>query len=521
MNKKTEAALRLSGRIDSENAQKVEEELRANAGEGESLVLDAADLSYISSAGLRVLLRLKKEHSDLSVINVSSEVYEILDMTGFTELMTVSKAYRRVSIDGCVEIGRGANGSVFRIGRDTVVKVYNDPEALDEIRQEREKAKLALVLGLPTAISYDVVKVGESYGSVFELLNARSFSNILANEPGKFDWCVKEYASLLNKIHSVTLPEGKLPPIKKKVLRWAEQTKTVLPHEEGEKLIRLINEVPDCDHMIHGDYHTKNIMLQNDEVLLIDMDTLSVGDPIFELGQIFNSFIGFHEVYHDGIKQFQGFDFETAERFFKASLSAYLGTSCRAKLREVTDKARILGYTRLISRLIRRGLLETERGRIEAELWKSEICELLRATDTLTFSKDELTVTADRKNLTEVLGFISDRTAPLYASDRAMMQLSVAAEEIFVNICDYAYAPEKGAAKVRISADCEARTVVMAFEDGGTPYDPLARRDPDVTLPASERTPGGLGIFLTKKLTDGLDYEYRDGKNILTVLKKM
>ncbi|MCR5809003.1 MAG: ATP-binding protein [Clostridiales bacterium] len=516
-------AIPLTGRIDSNNAQAAEAFIRASIGENADaeLTLDAAGLEYISSAGLRVLLRLKKEHPALSVINVSSEIYEILDMTGFTELLTVEKAYRTISIEGCEQIGRGANGAVYRMDDDNVVKVYNDPEALDDIKSEREKAKLALVLGLPTAISYEVVKVGESYGSVFELLNARSFSSILANQPDKFGWCAAEFTSLLKKIHSVVVPEGKLPRIKDTALLWAEQTKPLLPAEEGEKLVELIHSLPDDPHMIHGDYHTKNIMLQNDEVLLIDMDTLSVGDPIFELAQIFNSFIGFHELYPEGIKAFQGFDIETGKRFFGEFMKEYLDTECETKLNEVVDKARIIGYSRLISRLVRHKELDSERGRAESAHWLSELAELLRGAKTLKFSPNELIIPAERRCLPEVLLFIDERIGKMAPSDKARMQLAVAAEEIFVNISDYAYAPGHGTAKVVIFADCENKTVTVSFEDEGAPFDPLKKEDPDVGLPLSERTPGGLGIFLTKKLTDEVGYEFRDGKNILTFLKKL
>ncbi|MBR0085199.1 MAG: hypothetical protein IJL97_01480, partial [Lachnospiraceae bacterium] len=71
----------------------------------------------------------------------------------FTEMMTVEKAYRVVSVEGCEEIGRGANGTIYRIDRDNVVKVYNNADALEDIQHEREVAKLALILGIPTAIS--------------------------------------------------------------------------------------------------------------------------------------------------------------------------------------------------------------------------------------------------------------------------------------------------------------------------------------------------------------------------------
>ncbi|MBQ5354472.1 MAG: anti-sigma factor antagonist, partial [Clostridia bacterium] len=224
------AVVRLAGRIDSNNAAKVEEEIFCQLEGKDScpLELDASDLNYISSAGLRVLLRLRKTHPDMTLTGVSSEVYEILEMTGFTEMMKVEKAYRVVSIEGCEEIGRGANGTIYRIDRDNVVKVYNNADALADIQHEREVAKLALILGIPTAISYDVVKVGESYGSVFELLNARSLSKILATEPEKMDWCVNEFVTMLKKIHSTVVPEGKLPDMKETVSpRSGAQASTV------------------------------------------------------------------------------------------------------------------------------------------------------------------------------------------------------------------------------------------------------------------------------------------------------
>ena len=205
-------AIELKGRIDSSNAVQVEQRIQEQIKKENPahLVLDAYGLEYISSAGLRILLHIRRSHPDLCIVNVCPEVYEILEMTGFTEMMTVEKAYREVSVEGCEEIGRGANGKLYRIGLDTVVKVYKNADALEDIRHEREMAKMALILGIPTAISYDVVKVGNSYGSVFELLNARSFAKILAREPEKLDWCVQEFVNMLKKIHGTRVPAGKL-----------------------------------------------------------------------------------------------------------------------------------------------------------------------------------------------------------------------------------------------------------------------------------------------------------------------
>ena len=529
--KTNEKTIRLYGRIDSGNAAEAEADILNQLGYDRdiALILDAKDLQYISSAGLRVILRLKKAYSDLSIINVSSDIYEILDMTGFTEMMNVVKAYRVVSIEGCEEIGRGANGTIYRIDHDNVVKVYNNADALDEIQHEREVAKLALILGIPTAISYDVVKVGDSYGSVFELLNARSFSKILAAEPDKLDWCVSEYVKMLKRIHQTEVPKGKLPHIKETVLKWASFVKDYLPDDLGEKLCSMVEAVPDDDHMIHGDYHTKNLELQGDEVLLINMDTLATGNPIFELGSIYNAFVGFGEYDHSVIKRFQGFDFEIGQAFWKKFMKEYLGTDNEAVVNEVMDKARIIGYTRMIRRSIRRKGLEDEAKRAEIELWKKELTDLLNKYDDLHFDREntaeaalnELDIEATEENLNRVLEFVTSKLEKIDCPMKAEMQIEVAVEEIFVNIASYAYHPDKGNATVRVEVFDDPVTVAITFIDHGMPYDPLEREDPDITLKAEDRPVGGLGIFMVKQTMDEVTYEYKEGKNILRLKKKI
>lgn len=518
-----EFRIALEGRIDSNNAAQTEKDIlqRLDGQKTKNIILDAEKLDYISSAGLRVILRIRKAYPGLKIINTNSEVYEILDMTGFTQMMPVEKAYRIVSIEGCEEIGRGANGTIYRIDQDNVVKVYNNADALADIQHEREVAKLALILGIPTAISYDVVKVGGSYGSVYEFLNARSFSKIIATEPDKLDWCVQEYVSMLKKIHGTLVPEGKLPDIRLTVLKWAEFMKDYLPKEAGDRLYALVEAVPHDDHMIHGDYHTKNLELQNDEVLLIDMDTLAVGHPIFELASMYNAFLGFSELDHEVIKHFQGFDYETSKTFFHNTIAAYLGTANERKINEVIDKARIVGYTRLIRRSVRRGGLDSEKGRQEIELWKSRLLELLETADTLLFEANELEIEAADENIPEMMAFIEEHLESADCPQRAMNQISLAAEEVFTNIAHYAYAPDKGKAVLRIEVSEDPVAVTLTFIDNGKQYDPLARRDPQVDLSAEERAIGGLGIFLVKKTMDDVNYEYKDGRNILSLKKNL
>ena len=377
----------LKGHIDSNNSPEVETRILEILQEepNKPLVLDLSELEYISSAGLRIILRLRKDRDDLKVIEVNPEVYEIFSMTGFTEMMEVEKAYRRISVDGCEVIGKGANGVVYRIDPDTIVKVYSHANALSEIKQERELARKAFVKGIPTAISYDVVRVGDYFGSVFELLNAESFAKILIQEPDRFDEVVKMSADLLLKIHSTTLQPGELPDMKQKALSWAEFSEPYLAPELYKKLHALFEAVPEDCHMLHGDYHVKNVMLQNGEVLLIDMDTLCMGHPIFEFGSIYNAYRGFSLVDHDNIKGFLGIDYETAWKFLWDQMKYYLGTEDEARIQEVIDKAEIVGITRLLRRSIRRGGLENEEGRAAIAFYETELARLLPVTDTLCF----------------------------------------------------------------------------------------------------------------------------------------
>ena len=133
----------------------------------------------------------------------------------------------------------------------------------------------------------------------------------------------------------------------------------------------------------------------------------------------------------------------------------------------------------------------------------------------------ELTVDATLDNLRLVNAFLEEHLEEADCPLKAQMQISVAAEEIYVNIAHYAYAPETGTVTLRLELQEEPPAVTLTFLDSGIPFNPLDRTDPDVSLPAEEREIGGLGIFMTRKSMDDLRYEFRDGQNILTLKKNL
>jgi uncharacterized protein (TIGR02172 family) len=346
----------IEGRVDASNAAEAEEKIFSikNDNPGKHIVLDADLLEYISSAGLRVILRLRKEEPKLAIINVSPDVYEVFDMTGFTDMVTVEKAYQRMSVDGCEFIAKGANGAVYRYDDETIVKTYFAKDALPEIKQERENARRAFVLGINTAIPYGIVRVGDGYGTVTELLNAVSVTKLIRNNPDDMSEAAKYYIDMLKSIHATHVEDGEVPDMKETALDWADFVAAHIPAEQGKKLRALIEAVPKQNTLMHGDYHTNNIMVQNGEPLLIDMDTLCMGHPVFELGSMFNAFVGYSELDHQNMMDFFGYSFESAGKFWNMALKMYLGTDDEAVCQSVAEKAMIIGYTRMLRRAARR-----------------------------------------------------------------------------------------------------------------------------------------------------------------------
>ena len=133
----------------------------------------------------------------------------------------------------------------------------------------------------------------------------------------------------------------------------------------------------------------------------------------------------------------------------------------------------------------------------------------------------ELTIAATVENIETVTNFVDAQLEELDCPMKAEMQINIAIDELFSNIVHYAYHPEVGDATVRVEVVQDPMAVEITFIDGGVPYDPLAKADPDTTLGIEEREAGGLGIFIVKKSMDEITYEYKGGKNILKIRKNI
>lgn len=133
----------------------------------------------------------------------------------------------------------------------------------------------------------------------------------------------------------------------------------------------------------------------------------------------------------------------------------------------------------------------------------------------------ELTIEATTENIVTVTDFVNEQLEAMDCSMKVQMQVDIAIDELFSNIAHYAYNPETGSATVQVEVTEDPLAVVITFIDHGTPYDPLAKEDPNTKLSAEERQIGGLGIYMVKKTMDDVSYEYKDGRNILKIKKNL
>jgi uncharacterized protein (TIGR02172 family) len=207
---------------------------------------------------------------------------EVFQDTGFTSILDIRKAIPEISLEGCELIGEGANGQVYRLTRETVVKLFVEGTPLSVVERERELAQQSLIHGLPTAITYNLVQSNGLYGAEFELVDAESLSHVLRDHPERFDEFARQYVDVYRSFHSTSVGAGEFPSIKDIYHGYIEGCADWYTPEQLDILRAVVDSVPDRDTLIHGDYHANNILVADDELIMIDMGEVSVGHPIFD-----------------------------------------------------------------------------------------------------------------------------------------------------------------------------------------------------------------------------------------------
>lgn len=284
----------ISGSITSQNALDFENVISSYPGDNNGVIIDTKNLSFISSAGLRVILSTKKrcKNKTFKIVNANKSIMDIFRVTGFDEIMDIEPAPRHIDVTGCKIIGRGACGECYRLDDETIIKLYYSKVSKEEINKEKDLAKKAFVMGVPTAISYDIVESEGRIGVVYELLNCKTLVELIREdtENSNLEEYVKMYVNVCKQVHSIDAGEEDIPSFKD-LNRADIPNVTGITDEEREYLYKFLDMVPNRTTCIHGDLNPNNIMVQNGEGCLIDMGEFSTGMNLFDISRIMFSFV--------------------------------------------------------------------------------------------------------------------------------------------------------------------------------------------------------------------------------------
>lgn len=190
---------------------------------------------------------------------------------------------KEMSIDNLDLIAEGGMGKIYRINDEQILKVFNDI-TLEELEKQKRSAVEVLKTMVPTAISFETVKVGDKYGIIYELLNATSVGKELAAHPERVQEIGEKMGLLLKEQHEASTEGRTFEYMNDRVNSWIDRIENKFVKEKDARMLReIIKAIPRGHCLLHCDFHEGNVMIQNGEYVLIDIDEISIGHPLYDL----------------------------------------------------------------------------------------------------------------------------------------------------------------------------------------------------------------------------------------------
>lgn len=281
----------LTGHLDTSKVADVKKYIDGKIADldvSEHLVIECNELEYISSSGLRMFLGIMKKHPNMEVTGVCPDVYNVFEMTGFTRILNVHKALRKIDISGCKLLGEGGNGAVYRINDEEIVKISKHSQGDEALVKESEQVKEAFLMGVPTVISFDTVDSGNGHkGIVMEALDSDSLGTYLTQNPDRMDAVIPKYVELFRQTNAVQTDSSLFRDTKEWLRSLLMLPTRIINDEEAALLSSLLDEVPDSNHFVHFDGHVGNVLMygpQDDRnLMLIDLGDAGTGHPVLEI----------------------------------------------------------------------------------------------------------------------------------------------------------------------------------------------------------------------------------------------
>lgn len=272
----------LKGAIDSFNAKEFEEDLLGFYEQKGELLLDASELEYMSSSGIRALVKLSKMQNGVRIDNVNDAMFSIFYSSGLTEIFEINRQMLELTNDNWEVAGVGASGTVYKINNDTAIKVYAEGTKFEYVNQERELARQAFICGVPTIIPNRNAKVGNQYATIFELVNSSSLGEMLVKNPDRFDELMDDYVKMIKDLHAIEDTKDYFPYLQDLWLKSEHMVREGLSPEDADLVVDIYKNSKKSKNLLHGDIHPGNVMISDGEMVLVDMASMSTGPELLD-----------------------------------------------------------------------------------------------------------------------------------------------------------------------------------------------------------------------------------------------
>lgn len=231
---------------------------------------------------------------------------------------------REISVEGLELIGRGGMSSIYKLNDEQAVKVYAADTTLEEVERNKNISDELAAAGIPVAVYFEIVRAGECYGIIMELIGSYTVAKAVRKDPSSEETYSRKMAELLKKIHSAELPGGRLPAMKDMLFEWIEimERKYHMSKRTGRCMRQLTGTLSDTGRVLHLDFHEGNVMLRGDELVLVDIDEMCTGEPAFDFAGMF-----INHILAAGtpglLERAVGLDAKTTGRMFRQIIRAY------------------------------------------------------------------------------------------------------------------------------------------------------------------------------------------------------
>ncbi|MBP3746693.1 MAG: phosphotransferase [Ruminococcus sp.] len=345
----------LKGSLDSAHSDRIEKSVREICDDniGLPLVFDMYRVDYISTEGIRTLLRFRNsEDEKINVINVSNNLYELFMAGGSGDMFEIRRKPRTLSLKGLKLEASSDSIKLYRVDEYFWLKVNLKKNTIDDIDNENIIARSAFINGIPTEIAYEIVYTEEGCGQLYELSDAHMLAAALYLNPDKISYYTRVFAGFMKDVHCTEMEGADLPDAKRELQYALEKSKKYFSEEDYNMMYDLLATIPDKNTFLYGDFDTEGIMLKYGSPFFVDFANVRVGHPVFDLADIYitycmneedTSMLTLNGSWYDGT----GFSDDMRESLFRTFISEYFPCSEEIRHKRV-EFIRGIAYLKLI-----------------------------------------------------------------------------------------------------------------------------------------------------------------------------